>query len=975
MNPAPARKAKALLALALGIALPYPAVAQTAPAPTPTPTSSTTTTDENGKEVVKMETFEVTGSRIKRLDLETVSPVIEVSAANIETQGFTTIGDALRALPFNSGQALTPVDAGSSFTPGVSTINLRGLGNNTTLVLINGRRAVPYASPGFDGFQTVFDLNSLPMEALEGIEILKDGGSAIYGSDAVGGVVNFKLRRDYEGFDTSVEVGNYGSTDGFYKRGTVVSGATSAKASIMVAASYEDQNAVFGRDLSYSANADKTDLASRGSPYWSATGWQQMGYKSEKAYLADLSADLSNEWGVTLTDPVRDSWFGLADNRSSRGYPGYVVIDGTPMTFSSPTNTPTVDDAVPGDNPYNFMEAEGMFPKSRKMSCYSFLKYDITDKLYAFAEASFARNESDNYSASTPADLEDSNGLTSGTVGTPDGMHIPSYNPYNPWGEDIYTGRRRLIEEGPRYSETTSDTPRLVVGAGGKILEDWSWEAGAMYSKNTVDSVSMNDVTDYGLQEALMGLTRLSDGSLTWNPETPQASRVYYNWFGENEPAMAKFLDVENPNSASLEYINLDISANGHVFPNLPYGPIGLAIGAEHRQEEFANVRTDLNATGNIVGGDEGTSSFGSRDLSAVYAEADVPILKNVPLVQTLEMQLAGRYEQYSDKGFAKQVRPKVGLKYRPLSWLILRGSYSKSFKAPDLAYLYTSSTTTYTASQIFDPITQTYDQLKVLTGGNPNLKPELTDTYYGGLSIEPAGKLKGLDVTVDWFRFQRKNLLASLTDYYGYDQFLSEAAAGNPLFADKVVRDPDDNKIVYLKDTYTNISTGQYRGVDLSASYLWKTHNIGNIFGEVQSTWIDRLDVDGDNVVGTYLTARWNATADLRWDKGDWDVRLFGVYRGRRVFSADADIQDWGLSSPLANGDAHLWYNYNIRAQYTQNVSVTYRGLRHYELTVGVNNAFNSKPPVDFTDVTGTTNGINDAAPLFWYCRVEMKY
>ena len=95
---------------------------------------------------------------------------------------------------------------------------------------------------------------------------------------------------------------------------------------------------------------------------------------------------------------------------------------------------------------------------------------------------------------------------------------------------------------------------------------------------------------------------------------------------------------------------------------------------------------------------------------------------------------------------------PQGGLKYRPLSWLILRGSYSKSFKAPDLAYLYTSSTTTYTASQIFDPITQTYDQLKVLTGGNPNLKPELTDTYYGGLSIEPAGKLKGLDVTVDWF-------------------------------------------------------------------------------------------------------------------------------------------------------------------------------------------------------------------------------
>lgn len=966
MNPNSVRRFRVAFVLALGASLPYPAVAQTAPAATTAENQNPT----EEKAVVKMQEYEVTGSRIKRLDAETVSPVVQIKTQDLSLEGFTTVGDALRSLPFNSGQALTPTDSGSSFTPGISTINLRGLGNNTTLVLINGRRGVPYAAPGFNGFQTVFDLNSIPDAAIESIEILKDGGSAIYGSDAVGGVVNFKLRKDFQGLTTSVQVGNYFNTDGFFKKASMVGGASTAKASVVAVASFSEQNAVFGRDESFSKNADKTDLADRGYPYWSGSGWETMGFKTEKDYLAAVAADATYYYG-SFTDPVRDAWFGLGNNNSSRGYPGYVVVDGQQMTFDAPTSTPTLDAAVPGYNPYNFMQEEGLFPWYRLMSFYTRMQYDFSDNLYAFAELSFSRSQSDVYSASTPADLEDSNGLFSGTVGTPDGLHIPSYNPYNPWGEDIYTGRRRMFEEGPRHNNVTSDTPRLLAGVGGKFLDNWTWETGAMYTKNSVDNVSMNAVADYGLQEALMGLTRMSDGSLTWNPQTPQADRVYYNWFGENEAAMAKFLNIQNPNSSSLEYIMLDANASGTILPSLPYGGIGVAVGAEHRQEKFANIRTDLNATGNIIGGDEGTSSSGSRDVSAVYAEIDVPILKNLPFAQSLEAQLAGRYEQYSDEGFAKQVRPKIGLKYRPLDWLILRGSYSKSFKAPDLAYLYTSSTTTYSASQVYDPLTDSWDQLKVITGGNPNLKPELTDTYYAGLSIEPKGKLEGLDVSVDWFRFQQKNLLASLTDYYTYEGFITGAIAGDPLFIDKVERNPDDNKIVFLKDTYTNVSNAVYRGVDLDISYLWKTHSLGNIRAEVQSTWIDRVELDGYNVVGTYLTARWNATTDLSWIKGDWGVRLFGVLRGRREYHED--LGSWYLNG--VEGPDHLYYNYDIKTQYTQNIAVTYKGFHHYELTLGVDNVLNTKPPVDFTDVTGSTTGVNDEAPAFWYFKVDMTY
>jgi len=171
-----------------------------------------------------MKEFEVTGSRIRRIDAEVVSPVIQIRASEIEKVGFPTLGDIVRALPFNSGQALTPADSGTSFTPGVSTANLRGLGNNQTLVLINGRRAVPYASPGFNGLQTVFDFNSIPQAAIESIEILKDGGSAIYGSDAVAGVINIKLRKDYQGVSATAEFGDYYETGGLLRRGSLVVG-------------------------------------------------------------------------------------------------------------------------------------------------------------------------------------------------------------------------------------------------------------------------------------------------------------------------------------------------------------------------------------------------------------------------------------------------------------------------------------------------------------------------------------------------------------------------------------------------------------------------------------------------------------------------------------------------------------------------------------------------------------------------------
>lgn len=903
-------------------------------------------------ETIKLEKFEVTGSRIKRLDTESPNPVVSINAGTLENMGFPSLGDAIRALPFNNGQALSPTDSGTSFTPGVNSFNLRGLGNNGTLVLINGRRAVPYASPGFDGFQTVFDLNSIPDAAIESVDILKDGGSALYGSDAVAGVVNIRLKKNYTGAETTLQVGDYFDTGGLMKKASLTFGTVGRNTTIFTSLSWEENAAVFARDLPYTASADNTAIAPANYGRYEVNdgGVAAAGFSSLAEYIEN----------VGLTTPTAD---GMWDNRSSRGFPGYLNIPGVGRrSFLAPTSTPTTGGASTGVNYYNFQETNGLFPETRRFNAYTNIDHVISESLSVFAEFSFSRSESMVYSAATPVDIETEHGLNSG-----DQMTYPSYNPYNVWGINATNGRRRLVELPNRINDVTSDTPRILVGLKGDLskaggfFQDWTWDSGLMYSKNTVSDISRNAVPDYKLQEAFNGLTRLGDGSLTWDPTTPQAQRVYFNWFGLNEPAFADFLSVSNPNSSSIEFRGVDFRVGGPVF-DLPAGQIGLALGGEHRREDWENIKTDLNATGNILGGSEGTSSAGSRDLTAFYLEASIPLHK------TLELQLAGRYESYSDEGFAKEMRPKVALKFHPLDWLIFRGSYAKSFKAPDLAYLYTAGQTSFSSNQLVDPVTQQQiDQIQIKTAGNPNLQPELTDTYYFGFTLEGKGRLKGLSFSADYFNFKQTDLLAQLSDFYGYADFLTQAFQNNPLFAGKVVRDPGTNEVLFIRDDYANISEAQYKGVDLDASYTWTTNSLGRFRVGAAATFIDSYTLDGQEQVGGYLTSEWNGNLSFNWANKDWQANLLGVYRGERTRSLSF--------GNIFTNDDELFLVYDVDEQITWNASVTYSGFKRTKVMVGVNNLLNEEPPFDGYDQNAFTPGVNDGAPAFWYVKLTREF
>jgi outer membrane receptor protein involved in Fe transport len=901
----------------------------------------------------EVEGFTVTGSRIKQLDLQTVNPVIRLDSDALEATGFTTIGDAVRSLPFNNGQALTPTDSGTSFTPGVSSANLRGLGNNNTLVLINGRRTAPYAAPGFDGFQTVFDLNSIPQSAIDNIEILKDGASAVYGSDAVAGVMNVTLRNDYEGASVSGMIGNYFTTDGLFKKGSFITGATTAKTSVVVTFDWQEQEAVFARDLDISDNADQTARAPSANGRYTVSGFEEAGFDSEQAYLDETMPLIGFS-----TDAIADGWF---DNRSSRGFPGYVTIDGSRFTFDQPTDNPTVEGAVPGSNSYNYQERNGLFPENRMYSFFARGQHNLTDNIYLFGEFSFSRVESEVHSAPTPLDIEGEQGLSVGTQ-----LTYPAFNPFNPWEVDVVNGRRRLIEPENRINEVTSDTPRALIGIGGdlmsEVIDDWTWEVGLLYTKNTVENLNRNSVPDYKMQQAFNGLTRLGDGSLTWDPNTPQADRVYFNWFGRNEQAFADFLSVENPNVASLEYRSIDVNTSGSIPAlQLPGGPVSFSVGAERRMEDFANVKTDLNATEMILGGSAGTSSFGERNLNSIYAEVMLPV------IDQFEVQLAARWEDYSDEGFDSDIRPKVGLLYRPFEWLSVRGSYSESFKAPDLAYLYTASQTSFSSFQVVDPVTGTeIDQIQIVTAGNPNLQPEISDTYYVGITIEPTGKLDGLRFFFDYLEWDQDDLLAQLSDFFGFAEFLTEAAAGNPTFADAVVRDSVTNEVLFIRDDYANISTGGYIGYDVGASYSLPTE-VGDWYFQWNATYVREQLIDGNDIVGGYLSPEWRHTVTVNYNYGDWSANLLGVY-------VDGRSRSLSFGSIYGSGDT-LFLTYDVDEQIVFNGSVSYSGLWDTTITLGVNNLLDEEPPVDPFQGAGFTPGVNLPEPAFWYLRFERDF
>jgi iron complex outermembrane receptor protein len=849
----------------------------------------------------QLERVTVTGSNIRRVDAETASPVQVITREDIERSGRQTVADVVRLLPADNNGSLSTA-FGAGFAAGASGVALRGLTVNGTLVLLNGRRLAPYGLAD-DGQRSFVDLNSIPLEAVQRIEVLKDGASAIYGSDAIAGVVNVILRRDFRGAAVAASYGVSGDGDGDALRASVG----------------------FGHgDLAVDRYNVFVNLEAAG----------------------DSRIRQRDRGGFLATSDLRG--FGYNDNRPGFVIPG-VAVSSSPVGNVQPRNAD--GSAIPGQNfrslagcdaanadpgggclwePIDYAEIQ---PRTRRANLFSRFSYALAPQTLAFVEAGLFNSQVS--TRSTPSAITGvwPDALANRTADNR-ALLVPVGHPDNPFPANPMRVRFVAADK-PRTGEYETTVSRLVAGMEGE-LANWSYETAVGYVR------SDTDIERRGFVRASALAAAVANGSFR---------------LGVNHGlTAAQVIDAVYPTlaygaSADVSFIDGRIT---RTLGALAGGPIGLALGAEFRRETNDTEPTPFTAEADIVG--LGYSSFqAARNVAALYGELALPVLR------TLELQLAARADRYSDAGTS--VTPKAGLKYAPLSGLALRGTYAQGFRAPGPAENGNSSSAGFVpyVDPVRCPVTGLATDcgggsLVLITRGNPGVDPEKSRSYTLGLVLEPA---PGLSASVDWWRIERRNEIVAA------DQAIILANPASIPGA-SVVRDEPSPAFPGLPGTvlavsapYINASRTETEGFDLDLRYRFTATPLGRFSTALQATRlrkftriladgtrIDYADTHGPTALsGNAGMPKTRAALDLSLERGPLagTLRVNHVAGMRNIEQQGGDclnhVDDTGADAPP---------NCRIGSFTTADLYLRWTLRRGWDVSTGVRNLFDRAAPFD---------------------------
>jgi len=917
--------------------------------------------DAGGEKSDKLETIVVTGSRIRRVDIENASPVFVIDKAAIEKTGAVTIGDLIQKTPSIAGAATNPqVNNGGG--SGASTVSLRGLGSARTLLLVNGRRFV-YA-----------DVNSIPVNLVERIEILKDGASAVYGSDAVAGVVNFILRRDYQGMEANASYGISDHDDGERQSFDFVIGHSSDRGSLMVGGNYNKVDPVLARDRDFSKEA-LTLYSGEVLPGGSSripTGTYRIPRSVASSYGINCAGTASS---VILTR-----------------------IDGKAGT--SPTDFRCAS-LVPGGDLYNF-QADGnllMTPQERG-GLFAVGNYRISDHVEAYIEAVYEKTESNFAIAPLPFDARPAF----------DNVAISGQSYYNPFKVDIVNQdlRLRLSRIGNRTQYYGTGVQQFNAGLKGSFGDTWQWDAGMIWGHIAQDHTSFGYLYKPALQNALGPSFKDTDGIIKCGTAGHVIEGcVPVDFFGAFNGDQSQ-LDALNSISpilkdhytASLK--SFQANANGEIF-ELPAGSVNLAVGAEYRKES-SDYRPDYlaitDASGNcLVQGEACTSPVsGSLSNKEIYAEVLVPILRDMAFAKALNVTLGTRYSDYSN--FGNTTNSKLGVEWRPMDDLLVRGTYAEVFRAPTISDLYAGQTDS--ADTFSDPCNgykgggnpactnvptdgsfqQSNSQLPAVKGGNPNLQPEQGSVFTYGVVYDPSW-LEGFSASLDLWRYVLRDAIGTIGTQTVLDQCFKYGR-----FCDKFSRD-QFGEIFTLNDTNANIGRVDTKGVDIGFKYALPETAWGTFRFSLDTTYVAQFNSQSlqnepttkQHRAGTFSSSsaggdgnysRWRALGNVAWNLGAWDASWSMRYIGNfKVINADAGI---GISDDLPQGVV-LHYGsttyHNLQAGYNIEPLNT-------RVEIGIDNVFNKQPPILYANNTlnaNTDERTFDLMGRYFWARVGVKF
>jgi iron complex outermembrane recepter protein len=767
----------------------------------------------------KLERVTITGSNIRRTDTETVAPVEIVTREEIERSGRTTVADVLKTIPSNTGGIYN--ETANSFAPGSSSVSLRGLGQAATLVLINGRRVAGY---GFaQNIQDSFvDLNQIPAAAVERIEILKDGASAIYGSDAIAGVVNVILRRDFKGIEVAAGTTFFESSKQEY-RANLTAGfgdLGSNKFNVFGTLDFYKRDGMTMADTEFGRTRDLRGIEG-GRNFQSLTAGGTWVSGNTRRAISECPNTVNYAGAVALgLLPVNQSALPLGTGVNQAG------------------NTWCVRD---------FANIFSVIPDSQRIGFLGRATMDFTSEIQGYLEAGFSRNETkfifqEPFFAGTtrffpvpaPVNLAPSpfNAIFApGVAGNPLTTNA------------TYSGV--LNDFGTRNTEITADALRILGGLKYRAF-NWDFDTGFGYSESKIDSESTvlftaGTIAALGMPTTLQPPTPVVTGGATYNLDRPSTNSqaVRNSMFGS----------VTRDAKSDLQFIDTKASTETSVM--LPGGPIGVAVGAEYRRESITSIPKDVVRDGGVLG-QGSTSVDGSRNSLAAYTEFALPLTKS------LEAQAAIRYDDYSD--FGTTVNPKVGLKFKPASEFLIRANWGRGFKAPSLPEITPSSAFFFTT--ITEPLTGAASQIAGSINANPNLKPEKSRSGTLGFVFEPT---PDFSLGVDLYEIKR-------TDQVTFEDF--QAIADNPNDP-RAFRDPTTGFVLSIAGAYTNLGTTFTRGADFDVRHRLRT-TMGSFTSRLNATYLDSFKIDGLEAAGDNIAFAFTNTASLpRW-KGsfivDWE-------------------------------------------------------------------------------------------------------
>jgi iron complex outermembrane receptor protein len=851
---------------------------------------------------------EVTGSRIKRVDAESANPITVIGREEIERSGVTTLNEALQRITGAGGTLDDRTTNG--FAPGGGGLNLRGLGFNSTLVLINGRRMPTYPFAQQLGTAQGFnDLQNIPLAAVERVEILKDGASAIYGADAVAGVVNIILRKEYQGLEIGADIGQSSRSDGNIARANLTGGFGNL--------ARDRYNVLIG------ANVSSRDAIQSNARSWAGT------------------EDLRPRGG--------------SDRRSAYGDPGTIFDlvdpDADPyyMAGCGPTTQRGGSSIRGGICRYDRANYGALQPESKKAGLYGRLTFALTPDITTFAELMLTQNKF--ASKGWPAGTTDDVGLGS--------YIIPGGTPGNPFVNDaeVYY---RFTDAGIRGDKGKSDTTRLMLGAQG-VTAGWDWEAALNVNRIKIDNLATNNALNsrvlcltnpaaaasYAAGGDPLGLGTLDD-IFAANPSYASyfktelakcasafATYGYYNYQNPslNNPGIGAYIRHDSSRAGRSNLDGFDLRASRDLM-QLGGGALGFAVGLDYRREKVSDIPDQQLQTGDTLS-ISAAQAFGSRKVMAVYGEL------NAPFTKSLEANFAVRYDKYSGNGDFASTSPKVGLKYKVLDNLALRATASKAFRAPSLFETTPAQQTAFTFG-ITDPINcpagsdpETNPDcgldVRRVQQGNPNLKPERSKSLTLGAIFEPAN---AVSIAVDLWKIDRKDEIGAFGD-----QLLVNLFPTNP---DIVVRNPA-GKIVQINSVPVQLNKTSTWGSDVELNMRHDLGSIGRLTSKVGVSYVASYKFSTLDDTGAPTTVEYNGTYNQPRYRTNWD---FALARGPWEFS----LGGYGVGAYEGLGTTTRVSGFEV-----WNLGLSYTGIKNLKLRATINNLLDKAPP--FNDETSGSN------------------